>query len=310
MSISLKHRIEYGTLRSIIFIINLLPVPVILGFSGLLGRLAWIIYPFRLDVAYKNLSTILPGQPKKDRMGILRRTYIQFAQTFGLIFILHRKKMMEQIANAEISGLDKVEKALAQGKGAILTTYHGCWFEAYFAWFNKTNLPTTLIYQKQSNPLSDQYFVRQRTRYGNALHHLDSASGMKAYEEALAKNHLLIVSLDQRYSAKGTDVVFFDTPLKCAKGTAVLHMRTKAPVLTSVYYMKNGKLHIDFDTVDLPDYTEISEDAIQDLTTRAISKYEMHIRNYPEQWFSLFHKLWTKKGYDKVSRNFRDLIFS
>jgi len=310
MSISLKHRIEYGFLRSIIFIINLLPVPLILWFAGFLGRLAWIVFPFRLDVAYKNLSTVLPGQPEKDRMGILRKTYIQFAQTFGLIFILHRKKMMEQVANAEISGIDKLEKALAQGKGVILTTYHGCWFEAYFAWFNKANIPTSLIYQKQSNPLSDRFFVRQRARYGSALHHLDSGAGMSAYEKALSKNHLLIVSLDQSYSAKGTDIVFFDTPLKCAKGTAVLHMRTKAPVLTSVYYMKDGKLHIDFDTVELPDYQEISEESIRDLTSRAIKKYENHIRKYPEQWFSLFHKLWTKKGYDKVNRNFRDLIFS
>lgn len=310
MSISLKHRIEYAVLRTIIFIINLLPVPLILWLAGILGRLAWIIYPFRLDVAYKNLSTILPGQSSRCMMKVLSKTYIQFAQTFGLIFILHRKKMMEQVANAEISGLDKLEKALAQGKGVILTTYHGCWFEAYFAWFNKANIPTSLIYQKQSNPLSDRFFVRQRARYGDALHHLDSGAGMRAYEEALARNHLLIVSLDQSYSGKGTDIVFFNTPLKCAKGTAVLHLRTKAPVMTSVYYMKNGKLHIDFDTVELPEYGQISEAAIQDLTTRAIVKYENHIRNYPEQWFSLFHKLWTKKGYEKVNRNFSDLLFS
>lgn len=310
MRISLKHRVEYAILRSLIFTINLLPVPLILWLSGLLGRLAWIVYPFRLDVAYKNLSTVLPGQTVKGKMQILKKTYIQFAQTFGLIFILHRKTMMEQVANAEISGIDKLEKALSHGKGVILTTYHGCWFEAYFAWFNKANIPTSLIYQKQSNPLSNSFFIRQRGKYGNALHHLESGAGMQAYEEALAKNHLLIVSLDQRYSAKGTDIEFFDTPLKCAKGTAVLHMRTKAPVLTSIYYMKDGKLHIDFDTVDLPDYKEINEESIQDVTRRAIRKYENHIRTYPEQWFSLFHKLWTKKGYQKVNRNLRDLIFS
>ncbi len=307
---SLKHKIEFGLLRSIIFIINLLPVPVILALSGFLGRLAWLIFPFRIDVAYKNISTVFPEKSSFAKMQLLRKTYLQFARTFGLIFILHRKKLKELVANAEISGRDKLEDALAQGKGVILTTYHGCWFEAYFAWFNLSGLPTSLIYQKQSNPLSDEYFVRQRKRYGSSLEHINSWSGMKAFEDALSRNRLLIVSLDQRYSHKGTSIRFFNEELLCAKGSAVLHLRTGAPVLTSVYYMKDGKLHIDFDTVDLPAYNDINESNIQDIATRSIRNYEPHIRLYPEQWFSLFHKLWSKTGYEKVKRSFRDIFLS
>lgn len=304
----MKHKIEYALLRTIIFLINLMPVPMILGFAGILGRVAWLLIPFRLDVAYKNLSRVFPQKGHSELLSILKRTYIQFARTFGLIFILHRKQLMDLIANAEISGIDKVDSALKEGKGVILTTYHGCWFEAYFAWFNLSGLPTSLIYQKQSNELSDAYFVRQRQRYGDSLEHVNSWSGMEAFQEALSRNRLLIVSLDQSYSHKGTEVDFFDTPLKCAKGTAVLHLRTKAPVLTSVYYMKNGKLHIDFDTVDLPEYHEVNEENIRDITTRSIKMYEPHIREYPEQWFSLFHKLWSKTGYAKIPRSIKDIF--
>lgn len=307
---SLKHRLEYGILRSIILFINLLPVPVIIWFSGLLGKLAWLVFPFRIDVAYKNLSNIFPEKNHSQKLSILRKTYRQFAKTFGLIFILHRKQMLELVKDTEITGLDKVEAALKEGKGAILTTYHGCWFEAYFAWFNLSGLPTSLIYQKQSNPESDAYFIRQRSKYGKSLEHVNSGSGMKAFTEALDRNRLLIVSLDQRYSQRGTEVDFFNIPLKCAKGTAVLHLRTGAPVLTSVYYIKDDKLHIDFDTVDLPVYDEINEANIQDITRKSISKYESHIRDYPEQWFSLFHKLWSKKGYNKVKRNIRETLLS
>lgn len=307
---TLKHKLEYGILRSLIFFINLLPVPVILRFSGLLGRIAWILYPFRLPVTYKNLSTVFPDMDRAEKMRILKKTYLQFAKTFGLIFILHRKDLMDLVANTVISGRDKLQEALDQGKGVILTTYHGCWFEAYFAWFNLTGLPTSLIYQNQSNALSDAYFVRQRSRYGSSLEHLTSSAGMKAFQEALSRNRLLIISLDQRYSGRGTDIEFFNTPLRCAKGSAVLHLRTGAPVLTSVYYMKDDKLHIDFDTVELPEYTDINEANIQDICSRSISKYEAHIRRYPEQWFSLFHKLWDKYGYSKVKRSFGDIFTS
>lgn len=304
----IKHALEYGILRSLIFFINLLPIPVIIRVSGLLGRIAWMFFPFRLPVAYKNISTVFPEKTHEEKIRILKKAYLHFAKTFGLIFILHRKELIDLVANTIITGREKLEIALDQGKGVILTTYHGCWFEAYFAWFNLSGLPTSLIYQSQANPHSDAYFVRQRSRHGTSLEHLTSGEGMKAFQKALSRNRLLIISLDQRYSGKGTDIEFFNKPLRCAKGSAVLHMRTGAPMLTSVYYMKNDKLHIDFDTVELPEYSEINETNIQDICTRSLSKYEPHIRQYPEQWFSLFHRLWDKYGYTKVPRSIADIF--
>lgn len=305
---ALKHTFEYGALRSIIFVINLLPVRIILWFSALLGRFAWIVFPFRLPVTYKNISNVFPDMDHREKMRILKKTYLQFTKTFSLIFILHRKELRELLTNTVVSGQDKVTEALRQGKGVILTTYHGCWFEAYFAWFNISGLPTSLIYQKQANPYSDGYFVRQRRRHGTSLEHLPSNAGMSEFEDALKRNRLLIISLDQRYSGKGTDIEFFNKPLRCAKGSAVLHLRTDAPVLTSVYYMKKGRLHIDFDTVNLPEYDEVNEENIQDICTRSISMYEPHIRQYPDQWFSLFHRLWNKHGYSKVERSLKDIF--
>ncbi len=305
----LKHKLEYALLRSIIFFINLLPVPTILFLCTTIGYLAWVVFPFRIKVAYKNLSTVFPEMDHPTKIRLLRRIYLQFTRTFGLVFILHRKSLTKLIENANISGRDKLENALSQGKGVILTTIHASWFEAYFAWFNMSGLPTSLIYKQQSNPLSDRFFVRQRRHYGTSLEQLGSCDGMKLYQQALADNRLLIVSLDQRYSGTGISVNFFNQPVSCAKGSAILHLRSGAPVMTSVYYMKDGELHIDFDTVDLPEYKEINDANIRDICTRSIQSYEPFIRQYPEQWFSLFHRLWSKKGYSKVKRSFRQIFF-
>ncbi len=305
----LKHKLEYGVLRSVIFLINLLPVPVILFLCTTLGYIAWILYPFRLAVTYKNLSNVFPEMHHGDKIQLLRSVYLQFTRTFGLAFILHRKKLVHLVKNAKITGRQQVEEALKEGKGVILTTIHASWFEAYFAWFNISGLPTTLIYQRQSNLLSDAYFIRQRNRYGTCLEHLCSGDGMKACEEALARNRLLIVSLDQSYRSKGTKVLFFNKLLPCAKGTGILRLRSGAPVFTSVYYMKEGELHIDFKPVKLPDYSEINEESINDISTRCIQLYEPFIRTYPEQWFSLFHRLWSKKGYEPVKRSLRQIFF-
>ncbi len=300
---TIKHKTEYAILRGTIFFINLLPVPVVLSLATAIGYLAWIIFPFRLNIAYKNLSTVFPEMDHPVKIRLLRKVYLQFCRTFGLIFILHRKRLIKLVANAQITGQDKLDKALAEGKGIILTTIHATWFEAYFAWFNMSGLPTSLIYKKQSNPLSDSFFIRRRRHYGTSLEQLSSREGMKVYQKALAQNRLLIVSLDQRYSRTGTSVVFFNRPVSCARGAALLHLRTGAPVMTSVYYLKDGQLHIDFDTVELPPYQEVSDENIRDISARAMRLYEPFIRKYPEQWFSLFHRLWSKKGYPRVKRS-------
>ncbi len=304
-----KHKLEYTLLRTIIFCVNLLPIPIILFLCSTLGMFAWIVFPFRIKVAYKNLSTVFPELNHDEKLRLLRRVYLQFTRTFGLVFILHRKKMTELIRNAQITGRDKLEDALSQGKGVILTTIHASWFEAYFAWFNLSGLPTSLIYQHQSNPLTDQFFLKQRGRYGSSLEHVSSYDGMKIYERELNKNRLLIISLDQSYTNRGTKIPFFNRQLACAKGTAMLHLRTGAPVLTSVYYMKDSELHIDFDTVTLPEYEGTNEENIQDISSRSIRSYEAFIRQYPEQWFSLFHRLWSKKEYPKVKRSLRQIFF-
>lgn len=304
-----KHRLEYAILRGLIFFINLLPVPLILALCTAVGSLAWIFYPFRIRVAYQNLATVFPEHGHGDRLRLLRRVYLEFCRTFGLVFILHRPKLRRLVEKAVITGRDKVDEALAGGKGAILTTLHASWFEAYFAWFNIAGLPTSLIYQKQSNPLSDRFFVKLRRRYGNSLQHLSSYDGMNAFQQALADNRLLIVSLDQSYTGRGVQVPFFGRPLACAKGTAILHLRTGAPVLTSVYAMRNGALHIDFDRVDLPVYTDTNDDTISEISRRCLVRYEDFIRRHPEQWFSLFHRLWSKKGYPPVRRSLRQIFF-
>lgn len=304
----IKHSLEFLLLRSIIFFINLLPVPIILALCSTIGYIAWIIFPFRIKVAYKNISTVFPEFTHSEKLRLLRKVYLQFTRTFGLVFILHRRSLTKLVENTRVTGREKLDRALQGGKGVVLTTIHASWFEAYFAWFNIADLPTSLIYQKQSNPLSDAFFVRQRQRYGTSLVHLSSYDGMKAYEQALLNNRLLIVSLDQSYTSRGASVPFFNRPLACAKGAAILHQRTGAPVFTSVYYMKDGELHIDFDEVELPDYPEISDQTIIDISGRCLHVYEPFIRTYPEQWFSLFHRLWSKKDYPPVRRSLREIF--
>lgn len=305
----MQYRIEYILLRVAVFIVNLLPLWIINGITSGLAWLVWVIHPFRLPVAYDNLSNVFPEKDHSEKLQILQKAYHHFLYAAGLILVIHRKQISDKIAATRTSGLDILDAALSEGKGVILTTYHGCWFETYFAWFSRNHHPTTLIYQKQSNPLCDRYFISQRQRYGTHLEHVTSSEKLHIYESALNAHRILIVSLDQNYTDNGTPVTLFDKEFSCARGTALLHLRTGAPVLTSVYYLKGDTLHIDFERVELPDYSEINDINISEISNLSIKGYEKTIRAYPDQWFSLFHRLWKKSGYPaRVKRSFTDIF--
>ncbi len=133
---------------------------------------------------------------------------------------------------------------------------------------------------------------------------------LEVYQNALKRNRILIISLDQNYTDNGTPVTFFDHEFACARGCALLHLKSGAPVLTSVYYMKNNQLHIDFERVKLPDFSGINDFSISEISNLSIKGYEKTIQAYPDQWFSLFHRLWKKTGYpDHIDRSFKDLLF-
>ena len=307
----LKYRLEYVLLRATVGVVNRFPLAVINGITSGLSRLVWWFVPFRLPVAYDNLSTVFPQLGHAEKLAVLRAAYAHFLAAAGMILVINRPQMRTLIDQAVVTGLAELDHAREKQQGVICTTYHGCWFEAYFAWFSRGPRPTSLIYQQQSNPYCDAFFVRQRQSYGTNLEHLHSLEKLKVYEDALRANRILIVSLDQNYTDNGTPVTFFGKQFACARGAALLHLKTGAPLFTSVYYLLNGRLHIDFRPVELPSYATIDDAAIAAISNRAISGYEQTIRNHPEQWFSLFHRLWKKSGYpDKIKRNFSDLIGS
>ena len=113
---NIKHKLEYTILRSTIFFINLLPVPLILFLCTAIGYVAWVVFPFRIKVAYKNLSTVFPEMDHPAKIRLLRKVYLQFTRTFGLVFILHRKSLTKLVKNTKISGRDKLDKALERGQ--------------------------------------------------------------------------------------------------------------------------------------------------------------------------------------------------
>ena len=99
----LKYKIEYLLLRTAHFIINLMPLFLINLITLMVSWLAWVLIPFRINVAYDNLTTVFPNATHSQKLKILRNAYNQFVHAAGLIFVIRRKKVAQLIDQAEIS---------------------------------------------------------------------------------------------------------------------------------------------------------------------------------------------------------------
>ena len=82
----LKHKIEYALLRSAVFCINLLPLSIINTLTLVIARIVWVFFPFRLPVAYENISTVFPDMTHAKKMRLLKNAYRHFLHAAGLIF--------------------------------------------------------------------------------------------------------------------------------------------------------------------------------------------------------------------------------
>ena len=167
-----KHLLEYGALRFSLLIVALLPAALVYAIGRLICATAWLLLPIRLNVVLQNLTTVFPDLSKHERMNLARRTFFSISRAFFLSLMMTRRSVRKQLRAARVNGLDDLKKALAKKKGVILTTIHLGGFQPFFAWLNMHDLPVTMIYQKQNNPLSDKFFIRQREKFGSSLEHI------------------------------------------------------------------------------------------------------------------------------------------
>ena len=304
--IRLKHRLEFIFVRSFQRLLSALPFHAIEKLGPWIGSLVWVVFPYRLEVVYTNLTFAFPEKTRAEKMAMAHRIYRHYGYIFLTYLVMHRPVMRRRIENMSVTGDTCIDEALAGGKGAILAGIHYGPWEAFGAWLNMNGYPVSAIYRTQKNPLTDRFFIEHRQQFGPHLRHIAKHSVGRFVKE-LKQNRLLMVAVDQKGGRRGTMVPFFNRKTSIAKGAAFLHLRTGAPVLWGLPTVKNGRLALRMGCLPLPRLTEVTQENIQTITAAILSHYETAIRKNPEPWF-WFHRLWRKAYSKKIRRSFMETI--
>lgn len=249
-----------------------------------MGALLYSRFPVRKQEALNHLKLAFPHRNGSYYRRLLKRIYIHFGQ-IAVDFL--RIETIDFDHDVKVENLHFLERALRKKKGVILLSGHlGNW-ELIPAWFVHHGYPLYPVVKRQKNRGADRFLMELREKTGSfPLYRSRSSHDMI---RILRKRNILALASDQHARRGGVTATFFGMPASTARGLAIFHLRTGAPLIMA-YCRRNtdGTYVLKFQ--DVPTGTNGAE-PVSGITQQFTSQLEGEIRSYPEQYF-WFHRRW------------------
>jgi KDO2-lipid IV(A) lauroyltransferase len=298
---SLRHRVEYGAVRTAAVAVRILPAFVCRRLLEGLGLTYYSLFRRHRRVALDNLRRMLP-RPEDDRLRrrIARGSFRNLGRLlFDLLWMAGRS--FETIERqVETEGWEHLDAAYRRGRGVLLFSAHfGNWERvALLQGFRGRRL--NMIIRPLDNPLLEAYFNRFRTRSGNRV--IPKRGALRRCLRPIRNGEGIAIVIDQR--VPWTDAVlvdFFGRPAATTRSLARLALRFGCSVIPVFSIpLPDGRYRIVYEPeVPLPRHGT-DEDRIRDLTQRCTGVIERYVRRYPEFWFWM-HRRWLRPAGEPVA---------
>jgi KDO2-lipid IV(A) lauroyltransferase len=184
----------------------------------------------------------------------------------------------------EFNSISPFNKALKDGKGAVLASAHfGSWQILGVA-IAQQGLPMSFLVQQQGNEAVDRLAYSYVLDKGvGVLYRKFSA---RKVLDLLKQNRFVAMLPDQDAGRNGVQVQFFGQPVSVHRGPAYFALKSRAPIITGFIVQNSDNRHKAY--VQEPFYPRVSGDEEKD--TQAIlqeitSRIEEFVRKHPEHWF-------------------------
>ena len=293
------------TLYGLVWVISLLPLPVLYLLSDIVWLLMFICPPlrYRKDIVRKNLALSFPDKDKKWINRTERRFYYQFACQIveALKTVSAGKRWI--LRHMEFAGMDRLVEETRKGRSGIGYLGHvGNW-----EWIPAMNLFFThvddfvggQVYHRLENPVMELFMYKLRNKFGTVSIPMEQVMRRFLGYRSEGKQFFIGMIADQ-------------VPLWWNIHYWTQFMNRETPVFTGaerlarkmdleIWYMhitrkRRGyyrcEMQLVFEhTADLPEYA---------VTEKYMRLLEDNIRECPELWLWT-HNRWkrTRKGYEE-----------
>ncbi|MCW3123965.1 MAG: lipid biosynthesis acyltransferase [Flavipsychrobacter sp.] len=283
----------YYLLLPLIYLISLLPFPVLYLFSDFVYFIVYYVTGYRKNVVMQNMRNAFPDKTQKE-LNRLCKDFFHYLcdlmlETLKTLTI--SKKEIINHCKFDPKSFALFEQLAKENKSVILVIGH-------FGNWEWSGHPCSLLLQHQMyvlyHPVANKYFDRLmyhiRTRTGTRLIPMKTA-----YKEILAHRDELTITAfiaDQTPQPNGAYWTTFlnqDTPVY--KGTEVISKKLNYPVVyASIKRVKRGYYEM-FAEILVADPSKTVEGEISELHT---CRLEQDILSQPETWL-WSHRRWKHK---------------
>jgi lauroyl/myristoyl acyltransferase len=252
--------------------------------GGLLGLAMAAADADRRRVVGRNLQRVHgrrlnPAELRRE----VRRAFASYARYWVEVLRLPAYSPDDLDAAMTAKGLEHLDAALAEGKGAVVALPHLGGWDFGGAWLATRGYRMTVVVEALDPPEAFEWFVSFRRSLGLDVIPLGPAAG-KAVLRALRDNRVVALLSDRDIAGGGVEVDFFGERTTLPAGPITLALRAGAPVLPTTIYTR-GRMHhgVVCPPLDLTRQGSLRDDVAR-LTQDLAHELERLIAAAPEQW--------------------------
>lgn len=292
-----RHRLEYWLVLAVRWAVRVLPDAASRGFGTLIGLAFYIGDGGHRRLAVRQLRAAFPTRSAAECRAIARATFAHFGRLVVASLRFGQLSEDQIRARIEFEGQDRMEKALALGRGAILVTGHFGFWEIQGLGHPLALPPMSVLARPLDNPHLHTLLERTRTATGNRVIYRQGA--LRRVLRALQANEIVGFLIDQHIQPADAVVVdFFNRPAATTSAVATLALRTGAVLVPGFALpLPGGRYRLVYEhPIELP--AADSPDPVRELTQRCTDVLEMYVRRHPHLWLWM-HRRWRDETGEK-----------
>lgn len=269
------------------------------------ARLGYALFSFFGTVAYlaarpargavgANLARVLgPGADQKLLKSTARQTFRNAAKNYYDLFRLPRLLPAQVERILTIHHWERLEEALAGGRGLILATAHFGNFDLVGQVLAGRSFRVTALAEPLEPPKLFRLVTALRNCQGLAFEPVGPGA-LRSVVRALHRGEIVGLACDRDLQGNGLRIPFFGQETRLPAGAVYLALKTGAPIVPAFVVRQPNNTFTAF--VEEPIRVETKsgneEEAVRQGTQKMATLLEKYISRYPDQWI-VFDRIWS-----------------